>query len=74
MPADAAVLSIEYKINLLAPARGESVVARARVVRAGRTITVCSGKAFAAEAGRERYVAEMLATMMTIRGREGLKG
>src|SRR5690349_16221509 len=47
MPADAQVLSIEFKVNLLAPAVGERVVARARVVRAGRTISVCTADAFA---------------------------
>ncbi|MBV8209049.1 MAG: hypothetical protein JO133_03205 [Burkholderiaceae bacterium] len=40
MPDDAAVLTVEYKINLLAPARGERFVFRSRVVKAGRTITV----------------------------------
>ena len=40
MAKDEAVLSIEYKINMLAPAKGKSVIARARVVRAGRTISV----------------------------------
>lgn len=74
MPADAAVLSIEYKINMLAPARGERIVARARVMRAGRTITVCSGDAVAVAGGDETLVATMLASMMTVRGRPGLMG
>src|SRR3712207_6986537 len=42
MPADAAVLSVEYKLNLMAPAAGEAFVARGRVKRAGRTLTVCT--------------------------------
>ncbi|HEX2189254.1 MAG TPA: PaaI family thioesterase [Longimicrobiaceae bacterium] len=74
MPADAAVLSIEFKTNLLAPARGELLRARGRVVRAGRTVTVCEGEAWMLEGGDERHVAAMLATMMTVRGREGLVG
>lgn len=74
MPADAAVLSIEFKTNLLAPARGELLRARGRVVRAGRTITVCEGEAWMLDAGEERHVATMLATMMAVRGREGLVG
>jgi acyl-coenzyme A thioesterase PaaI-like protein len=41
MPAGAGVLTIEYKINLLAPAKGEELIARGRVIRAGRNITVC---------------------------------
>lgn len=74
MPADAAVLSIEYKINLLAPAAGDAFVARARVVRAGRTVTACAADVFAVAAGAEKPVATMLATMMTIMNRPGLRG
>lgn len=69
MPEDADVLSVEYKINLLAPARGEKLVARAAVHRAGRTLTVCSADVFAVTNGEEKIVATMLATMMAIRGR-----
>lgn len=67
--AGAEVLSVEFKINLMSPARGELLTARARVVRAGRNITVCAGDAFARDAGQEKTVATMLATMMTIRER-----
>lgn len=74
MPADAAVLSIEFKVNLLAPATGDRFIARGRVVRAGRTITVCQGDAFAVEKRAERHCASMTATMMTVLGRKGLKG
>ena len=70
MEPDAAVLSVEYKVNMLAPAKGERFVARGRVVRAGRTITVCRAAAFAIDAdGAERQVLEMQGTMMTVRGR-----
>lgn len=64
-PAGAEVLSIEFKLNLLSPAAGESFAARARVVRAGRNVTVCAGDLFALTAGREKLVATMLGTMMT---------
>lgn len=74
MPADAGVLSIEFKVNLLAPARGERVIARARVVRAGRTITVCTADAFAVQDGAERHVSTMTATMMTVAVRENVTG
>ncbi len=74
MPAEAGVLSIEFKTNLLAPAAGERLVARARVVRAGRTVTVCEGDAVMVTNGEERHVATMLATMMTVRGRPGVTG
>lgn len=74
MPADAGVLSIEFKTNLLAPAAGEVLVARGRVVRAGRTITVCEGDAVMRAGGEERHVARMQATMMTVLGRPGVTG
>ena len=73
MPAGAAVLSIEFKINLLEPARGRSIVARGRVVRAGRTISVCRADAVALEEGRETLVATLQGTMMCVEGR-GLSG
>jgi len=69
MPEGVGVLSIEFKTNLLAPARGDELIARGRVVRAGRTVTVCQADAFMIEAGDEKPVATMLATMMTIRDR-----
>ncbi len=66
MPAGAGVLSVEFKTNLLAPARGELLVVRARVVRAGRTVTVCTADALMRDGGREVHVATMLGTMMTM--------
>ncbi len=74
MPAGAAVLSIEFKTNLLAPARGELLTARARVVRAGRTITVCQADALMSDAGREVHAATMTATLMTVLGRGDVAG
>jgi uncharacterized protein (TIGR00369 family) len=70
MPADAAVLSVEYKVNMLAPARGIRFLARGRVIRSGRTITVCRAEVLAFdERGDARSVVEMLGTMMTARDR-----
>ncbi len=69
MEPGVAVLSIEFKINLLAPAAGERILARGRVLRAGRTITVCNGEVSAIASGEERVVASMVATMMTVRDR-----
>jgi uncharacterized protein (TIGR00369 family) len=74
MPADAAVLSIEFKVNLLAPAQGERLIARGEVKRAGRTITVCTADAYMVEGERRKVVATMMATMMCVLGREGLVG
>ena len=69
MPAGAAVLSVEFKINLLAPAAGDRVVARGRVIRAGKTVTVCWGDVTAYAGFEERLVATMVGTMMTVRDR-----
>jgi uncharacterized protein (TIGR00369 family) len=73
MPADVAVLTVEYKINLLRPAKGERLVARARVVRSGKTLTVCTGDVFAQADGQENAVATMLATVMAVPQRDNLK-
>ena len=70
MEADAAVLSVEFKINLLEPAVGDRLVARGRVVRSGRTVTVCRAEAVAYGVDGESLVAIMTATIMTVRGRE----
>jgi uncharacterized protein (TIGR00369 family) len=63
---DKDVLSVEFKVNLLAPAVGEVFVARAQVKRAGRTLTVCTADAFAISDGTEKLVATMLATIMAV--------
>ncbi len=60
-------------MNLLAPGKGEAIVARARVQKSGRTLSVVRGDVFALERGEERLVATMLATMMAVRDR-GLTG
>jgi len=60
------VLSVEFKINLFAPGRGEELVARARVIRSGRTITVCQGDVFAVADGTEVHCATMVATLMRV--------
>ena len=64
----AEVLSVEFKLNLLAPAEGPALAARARVLRPGRNVTVCAGDVYALGAGPEKLVATMLATLMTVRG------
>ena len=74
MPDDAAVLTIEFKINLLAPAQGESFRMEGRVLKPGRTITVCEGRAYAVTRGQEKLVATMGCTLMTVTGRQEIKG
>lgn len=69
MPPGAAVLSVEFKINMLAPAKGERVVAHGSVLRAGRNITVCRADVVAHAGDGTRLVATMIGTMMTVRDR-----
>ena len=72
MEPGAAVLSVEFKVNLLAPAAGMEFLAIGTVVRAGRTITVCSGELRAVDDGRETVVAMLQGTMMAVRDKAGL--
>ena len=68
MPADSAVLSVEFKVNMLAPAKGATFVARGRIVRAGKTITVVRAEVVAiADDESSKVVMELLGTMMTVR-------
>jgi uncharacterized protein (TIGR00369 family) len=69
MPAGAAVLSVEFKVNLLAPAAGERFVARGRIIRPGKTVTVCWGDVTAYARDAEKVVATMVGTMMNPRPR-----
>ena len=73
MAEDAAVLTIEFKINLLAPARGERFRMEGRVLKPGRTITVCEGRAFALDGSQEKLVATMGCTLMAVTGRENIR-
>jgi uncharacterized protein (TIGR00369 family) len=64
MPADREVLTVEFKINFLKPAKTDRVIAVGQVVQAGRTLTVCEGTVF--DATRTRVLARMTATMMAV--------
>jgi uncharacterized protein (TIGR00369 family) len=64
MPGDTEVLTVELKVNLLAPADGDRLVAEGQVVRAGRTLTVCRGDAHAEQGAGRVHVATMLATIV----------
>ncbi len=72
MPPEAAVLTATFTINLLAPAAGERFMITGEVVRAGRTLVVCRGEAFAD--GGQRPFAVMQATMTVVVGRPGING
>lgn len=74
MPEDAAVLTIEFKINLMSPGRGERFLFRGEVTKPGNTIIVSDGRAYAISDGPAKLIASMTGTMMVVRGREGLAG
>jgi uncharacterized protein (TIGR00369 family) len=69
MPADCSVLTVEYKINLIAPADGEMLVARARVLRSGKTLKVCAADVFAVKGKCEILCATSLSTIMAMYGK-----
>jgi uncharacterized protein (TIGR00369 family) len=69
MPSGADVLSIEFKINMLSPAKGDAIVARAEVIRAGKRIMVCRADVFSLDGTTEKLVAAMQATMMVVTDR-----
>jgi acyl-coenzyme A thioesterase PaaI-like protein len=72
MPAGSSVLSVEYKINLLAPADGERLVASGQVVRSGRTITVCDLEVLVDKVGVRTLCARGMQTLMCLdRGPRG---
>jgi uncharacterized protein (TIGR00369 family) len=73
MPEDAAVLTTEFKVNLLSPAKGERFIAHGRVVRPGKKLMVCLGEVFAEAGGKRKQVALMTASMMVIDTSTGLK-
>ena len=74
MAEEAAVLTIEFKINLLAPAQGERFRMVGTVIKPGRTVTVCEGHAYALEGGREKLIATMGCTLMAVVGRDNIQG
>jgi uncharacterized protein (TIGR00369 family) len=70
MPAGSDILTVEFKTNLLAPARGQRFAFRASVVKPGRTLTVCEGRAYAEQDGNEALIATMTGTLMALPRRE----
>lgn len=73
-PAHAGVLTVEFKVNLMAPADGERIVATGQVLRAGRTITVAQFDVHVHKDGRRTHCATGLQTIMTIVGRAAVQG
>jgi len=68
------ILTVEYKLNLMAPADGEMLIARGKVVRPGRSLTVASAEVFVVKDGREKVCAVMQQTLMRIVGRADVSG
>ena len=69
MPHDASVLTVEYKMNIMAPGDGEHMIARGEVIRAGRTLVVARADVYAVKAGKETHCASLLQTLMTMHGK-----
>jgi uncharacterized protein (TIGR00369 family) len=70
MPADASVLTVEYKLNIMRPGQGERMVAKARVIKPGRNLTVVGADVFAVRDGAEVMCVTSIQTLMTLHGRE----
>ena len=70
MPAGAGVLSVEFKVNLLAPAKGDRLVAEGFVVKPGRTLCITRGEVHAEHGGKRSLVAIMQQTLMVMHGKE----
>jgi len=67
-PSGTGVLTTEFKINLLNPAKGERLVARGRVIKPGRTLTVCSADVYATQGSDQIHVATAIMSMINIEG------
>lgn len=74
MPPGSGVLTVEYKVSMLSPARGERFRFTGRVVKPGRTLIFTEGEAFAIAGGVEKRISTLTATMMTVTDREDVKG
>jgi uncharacterized protein (TIGR00369 family) len=66
MPASASLVTVEYKINILAPGRGERLLARADVIRSGRTLSITRGEVYAEQSGAQTLCAVMQQTLMML--------
>ena len=69
MPSDASILTVEYKLNLIAPGDGERLTSRAQVIKPGHTLTICRPEVFVAKNGVQTLCATALMTLMTLHGK-----
>jgi uncharacterized protein (TIGR00369 family) len=74
MPTESGVLTIEFKVNLMAPGDGEAFIMIGTVAKPGRTIVFAQGQAFAVKAGQQKLIATMSTTCMVVTGRDGVVG
>ncbi|MBB6179618.1 PaaI family thioesterase [Pseudorhizobium flavum] len=74
IPVDASLLTIEFKVNLMSPGRGERFLFHGEITKPGSTIIVADGRAYAISDGPAKLIASMTATMMVVRGREDIVG
>ncbi len=72
MPPGAGVLTAEFKINLLAPAQGDRLIAQGRVIKAGRSLTIAEADVFAEDGPTRKHAARLTATLMSMRDRQGV--
>ena len=68
-PPNTTVLTVEYKLNFIAPGEGERLIAQGQVLKPGRTLIVCEAKVFAVKNGHRKQCATALVTIMNLKGR-----
>ena len=74
MPSDASILTVEYKLNLIAPGDGELLISRAQVIKPGRTLTICRSEVFVVKDGVQSLCATALMTLMALHGKPDKPG
>jgi len=74
MPSDSSILTVEYKLNLIAPGDGDLLISRARVIKPGRTLTICRPEVFVVKNGVQTLCAAALMTLMTLHGKPDRPG
>ena len=72
MPPGTGVLTVEFKINFVSPAAGDRILARARVLKPGRTLVLTQAEVFAETGAQQKLVAVLVGTMMVVQDREGV--
>ena len=71
---DASILTIEFKVNLMSPGRGERFLFRGEIIKPGNNLIVADGRAYALSDGPTKLIASMTGTMMVVKGREDITG